>query len=100
MYAYAAAMGVAGGMLTVVFFTVWRQAFGPAHLGQIQGAAQLLTVLASAARPARPRRRAARRTGRTAPVVQNLALVAAAFAVAAWLVPLPTTADTATENAE
>src|SRR5262245_31117365 len=51
VYAYAAAMGVAGGVLTVVFFTVWRQAFGPAHLGQVQGAAQLLTVLASAAGP-------------------------------------------------
>ena len=27
---------------------VWRKAYGTAHLGQIQGAAQLLTVLASA----------------------------------------------------
>src|SRR5262245_55034021 len=51
VYAYAATMGVAGGVLTVVFFTVWRQAFGPTHLGAIQGAAQLLTVLASAAGP-------------------------------------------------
>ena len=38
VYAYAAAMGIAGGVLTVVFFTVWRQAFGPVHLGQVQGA--------------------------------------------------------------
>src|SRR5207302_1664066 len=30
VYTYAAVMGVAGGILTVVFFTVWRQAFGPA----------------------------------------------------------------------
>ena len=49
VYAYAVAMGVSGGLLTVIFFTVWRQAYGPGHLGKIQGAAQLLTVLASAA---------------------------------------------------
>ena len=73
MYAYAAAMGVAGGVLTVVFFTVWRQAFGPAHLGQIQGAAQLLTVLASAAGPL-VLAAGHRAAGSYAPVVQNLAV--------------------------
>ena len=91
VYAYASAMGVSGGVLTVVFFTVWRQAFGPAHLGQIQGAAQLLTVLASAAGPL-VLAAGHRSLGSYAPVVQNLALVAAAFALAAWLVPLPTAA--------
>ncbi|MCY2943401.1 MAG: MFS transporter [Planctomycetota bacterium] len=90
VYAYAAAMGVAGGVLTVVFFTVWRQAFGPAHLGQIQGAAQLLTVLASAAGPL-VLAAGQRASGSYAPVVQNLALVGAAFALAALIVPLPTT---------
>jgi MFS family permease len=89
VYGYAAAMGVAGGVLTVVFFTVWRQAFGPAHLGQIQGAAQLLTVLASAAGPL-VLAAGQRACGSYAPVVQNLAGVAAAFAAAALLVPLPT----------
>jgi MFS family permease len=89
VYAYAAAMGVAGGLLTVVFFTVWRQAFGPAHLGQIQGAAQLLTVLASAAGPL-VLAAGQRAYGSYAPVVQNLAAVSAAFAVAALLTPLPT----------
>jgi MFS family permease len=88
VYAYAAAMGAAGGVLTVVFFTVWRQAFGPAHLGQIQGAAQLLTVLASAAGPL-VLAAGQRAYGSYAPVVQNLAATAAAFAVAALLVPLP-----------
>lgn len=47
----AVLFGVAGGMITVIFFAVWRQAFGPAHLGRIQGAAQMLTVLASAIGP-------------------------------------------------
>ena len=88
VYAYAAVMGISGGVLTVVFFTVWRQAYGPAHLGQIQGAAQLLTVLASAAGPL-VLAAGHRATGAYAPVFQNLATVAAAFAVAAWLVPLP-----------
>lgn len=89
VYAYAAAMGVAGGVLTVVFFTVWRQAFGAAHLGQIQGAAQLLTVLASAAGPL-VLAAGQRAYGSYAPVVQNLAAVSAAFAAAALLTPLPT----------
>src|SRR5207245_3124063 len=89
VYAYAAAMGAAGGVLTVVFFTVWRQAFGPAHLGQIQGAAQLLTVLASAAGPL-VLAAGQRAYGSYAPVVQNLAAVAAAFALVALPVPLPT----------
>lgn len=88
VYGYAVAMGVAGGMLTVVFFTVWRQAFGPAHLGQIQGAAQLLTVLASAAGPL-VLAAGQRAYGSYAPVVQNLAAVAAGFAAVALLVPVP-----------
>jgi MFS family permease len=48
VYAYAASLAVAGGAITVCFFTVWRRGFGPAHLGRIQGAAQMLTVLFSA----------------------------------------------------
>jgi MFS family permease len=48
---FAALMGVGGGVVTVVFFAVWAAAFGRAHLGRIQGAAQVLTVLASALGP-------------------------------------------------
>jgi MFS family permease len=48
VYAYAIALAIAGGAITVCFFTAWRRGFGPAHLGQIQGAAQMLTVLFSA----------------------------------------------------
>lgn len=97
VYAYAATMGVAGGILTVVFFAVWRQAFGPAYLGQVQGAAQLLTVLASAAGPMALA--AGRRAhGSYGPVVQNLAIAAVVFAVAAWLVPLPNAARPARED--
>jgi MFS family permease len=48
---YAAAMGIAGGVVTVVFFSVWGQAFGRRHLGRIQGSAQMMTVFASAIGP-------------------------------------------------
>jgi hypothetical protein len=48
----------------------------------------LLTVLASAAGPL-VLAAGQRAYGSYAPVVQNLAAVAVAFAVAAWLVPLP-----------
>ena len=44
----AVAMGVAGGFVMVVFFSFWGRAYGHAHLGRIQGAAQVMTVLASA----------------------------------------------------
>ncbi len=48
---YAIAMGVAGGFVMVVFFSFWGQTFGRLHLGRIQGAAQALTVVASAVGP-------------------------------------------------
>ena len=49
--AYAVVMGLAGGFVIVIFFTYWSRAYGRAHLGKIQGAAQALTVLASALGP-------------------------------------------------
>lgn len=51
LWIFAALIGLSGGMITVLFFAVWRQAFGAAHLGRIQGAAQMLTVVASAIGP-------------------------------------------------
>lgn len=47
----AVLMGVSGGCVTVLFFAVWARRFGTAHLGQIQGAAQMLTVGGSAVGP-------------------------------------------------
>jgi MFS family permease len=49
--AYAILFGAAGGILTVVYFSVWRHAFGSAHLGKIQSLAQIPTVFASALGP-------------------------------------------------
>ncbi|MEO5823459.1 MAG: MFS transporter [Vicinamibacteraceae bacterium] len=51
LWVVAVMLGLSGGMVTVLFFAVWGHAFGQAHLGRIQGAAQMLTVLASAIGP-------------------------------------------------
>jgi MFS family permease len=51
LWVAAAAIGIAAGMMTVLFFSVWGEVFGKAQLGRIQGAAQMSTVLASAAGP-------------------------------------------------
>jgi MFS family permease len=48
---WATAMGLGGGLVMVLFFSVWPRLFGRRHLGRIQGAAQALTVLASALGP-------------------------------------------------
>ena len=88
VYAYAAVMGIAGGMITVLFFAFWGPAYGPAHLGKIQGAAQMLTVFASAGGPlllALSKEYA----GSYVLLFQCAAGVAALFAIAAWFTPLP-----------
>lgn len=51
LWTAAVLIGLAGGAITVVFFAVWGRAFGRLHLGRIQGAAQMLTVFASAIGP-------------------------------------------------
>lgn len=85
---YATTMGIAGGIVTVVFFSVWGQVFGRMHLGRIQGAAQTLTVLASAVGPLLLAEALAR-TGSYDAIFQGLAVLIALLAVAAWTVPLP-----------
>jgi len=96
VYAYAVAMGIAGGMVTVLFFAVWGPAFGPKHLGKVQGAAQLLTVLASAAGPL-ILAASQREFGTYSHVFRVLAGAALFFAVAAWFVPVPKFAPNAEE---
>ena len=49
--AWAVAMGLGGGLVMVLFFSVWGRVFGRRHLGRIQGSAQALTVVASAVGP-------------------------------------------------
>lgn len=78
-------MGVAGGLVIVLFFTVWPKLFGRAHLGRIQGTAQGLTVVASAVGPWLLAQCQAM-TGSYAAVFQVLAAVVAVQAGAAWWV--------------
>ncbi|HUY31970.1 MAG TPA: MFS transporter [Pirellulales bacterium] len=90
LYAYAMTMGLSGGIVTVSFFTVWRVAFGPAHLGKIQGAAQMLTVLASAVGPLLLAC-VQHQTGSYLAMFYLGAPAALVLGLAAWLVPLPST---------
>ena len=48
---YGTALGVSGGIITVIFFSAYGQAFGRTHLGTIQAIVQVVSVLASAAGP-------------------------------------------------
>lgn len=86
--AQAGLMGLSGGFVTVVFFSFWPPAYGRRHLGQIQGAAQALTVVASALGPL-VLAGAHAWTGSYAAIFRLLAAVVAGAAAAAWWVPLP-----------
>jgi MFS family permease len=87
LWIFAALIGLSGGMITVMFFAIWRR-FGAAHLGRIQGAAQMLTVLASAIGPLLFAKCAAV-TGSYAPVILILAPVVFLVGLAALRVELP-----------
>jgi MFS family permease len=87
LWIFAALIGLSGGMITVMFFAIWRR-FGAAHLGRIQGAAQMLTVLASAIGPLLFAKCAAM-TGSYAPVILILAPGVFLVGLAALRVELP-----------
>ncbi|MEX1231070.1 MAG: MFS transporter [Planctomycetaceae bacterium] len=85
---YVAVSAIAGGMLTVLFFSAWPDLYGRAHLGKIQGVAQMMTVLASAFGPlifASTREK----TGSYDLLIWILAGCTATTAVIAWLTPAP-----------
>jgi MFS family permease len=84
----AVAMGIAGGFVTVVFFSFWGHAYGRRHLGRIQGAAQAMTVVASAVGPLFLAVWV-ERTGSYAVAFYVLAVIVAALGVAAGLVSVP-----------
>ena len=48
---WAVMMGLGGGLVMVLFFSVWARVYGRRQLGRIQGVAQAMTVLASAVGP-------------------------------------------------
>lgn len=89
LWAFAVLIGLTGGFITVIFFAIWSHAFGRAHLGHIQGAAQLLTVLASALGPVLFAKCVAV-TGSYTPLLLSLALVVLVFGIVGWNVVLPT----------
>jgi len=91
---YAVVMGAAGGFIIVLFFTFWSAAFGRAHLGKIQGAAQTLTVLASAVGPLLLAQ-CVTSTGSYALSFYVLAAITGSLAIAAWFVSIPRVPDCA-----
>lgn len=88
LFAQAILMGLAGGLVTVLFFTVWGRYYGRDSLGRIQGAAQTLTVLGSAAGPLLLAW-VVSATGSYAPAFRTLAVAVLATGVAAWFCPVP-----------
>ena len=85
---YGIAMGVSGGVVTVVFFSVWGQVFGRSHLGRIQGCAQMLTVFASAVGPLLLAE-TLRQTGSYNLIFQVLAVTVVLLGIACWFVAVP-----------
>lgn len=86
--AWALVMGLAGGFVIVIFFSFWSRAFGRAHLGKIQGAAQSLTVVASAVGPLLLAA-CVKLTGSYATMFYTLSLIVAVLGISAWLVAVP-----------
>ena len=85
---YAVVMGLAGGFVIVIFFSFWSRAFGRTHLGKIQGAAQVFTVIASAIGPL-ILAECVERTGSYRSVFYLMATVVMALGLSAWFVPHP-----------
>ena len=84
----AVVMGIAGGFVIVIFFAYWARTFGRLHLGQIQGVAQALTVVASAVGPLLLAQ-CVTLTGSYSGVFFILAAVVGLFGIAAWFAPVP-----------
>jgi len=88
VYGYAITIGIAGGIVMVIFFVCWGRVFGRKHLGSIQGAAQLLTVFGSAAGPI-VLQLSVQRTGSSTPLLFGLSPLVAILGLVCILVPLP-----------
>ena len=86
--AWATAMGLGGGLVMVLFFSVWPRVYGRAHLGRIQGAAQAMTVVASAIGPLLLAS-CIEWTGSYAAMFNILAAVIAVAVLSALATPLP-----------
>lgn len=91
---YGIMMGISGSITTILFFSIWGQAYGRAHLGQIQAVAQMMTVLASALGPL-VFAECFERFGSYIPAFQILAGIVALLAVWSLLVRVPSPEDAA-----
>jgi MFS family permease len=85
---WATAMGLGGGLVMVLFFSVWARVYGRRHLGRIQGLAQAMTVLASALGPLLLAWWIDR-TGSYAAMFRILATVVGVTAIGALVTPTP-----------
>ena len=85
---WATAMGLGGGLVMVLFFSVWPRVYGRKHLGRIQGAAQAMTVVASAVGPLMLAW-CVELTGSYAAMFNLLAAIIGATAFAALVTPVP-----------
>ena len=88
---WATAMGLGGGLVMVLFFTVWPRVFGRRHLGRIQGTAQALTVVASALGPLLLAW-CVEWTGSYATMFRVLAGLISLVALSAFMAPMPAAA--------
>jgi MFS family permease len=85
---YGTALGVSGGIITVVFFAVYGHAFGRKHLGAIQATVQVISVLASALGPVLLQW-SKMATGSYMPFFWIAAPLAVLLGVVVWLARLP-----------
>jgi len=85
---WATMMGLGGGLVMVLFFSVWPRVYGRRHLGRIQGVAQAMTVFASAIGPLLLAA-TVEGTGSYAAMFYMLAGTVGVCAVAALIVSLP-----------
>lgn len=92
LFGQAALMGIAGGGVSVLFFSIWRRAYGRRELGRIQGAAQMLTVIGSAAGPVWFAE-GVKASGSYAPAFRILAVVVALVGLGALAVRIPGSAS-------
>lgn len=87
-YVYGLGLGIASGAVALLFFATWGKLYGQRALGQIQGVAQMLTVLASASGPFLFSYSKQLTTSYTF-IFQALAVLVLLMAAVAWITPLP-----------
>jgi MFS family permease len=85
---WATSMGLGGGLVMVLFFSVWARLYGRRQLGRIQGVAQAMTVVASAIGPLLLAA-CVEWTGSYRVMFYALGATVGVFGVGALIVPLP-----------